>query len=277
MRLRALAVVALLVTLAAVATPGGPAALASAGSLPAASSTSSVTGNVSGPGLVATESNATFYFNATGGPAVQSGSFIGTINWTASLTGANTTGSSVSPTSGNITNNTTQPIALNVTTGAIVESLTLTIELTSKYGSANATTNITKTFRLVLPYAVRATLVAGPNAAVLPFNVTVALDGTLVGVVTVPEIQPNATYAFQYRYASGGLSSGYHTFTLTIEDSHGLVTFSNGRTVLTTTFYVAPPAANDTVWVVIGIVAFFAVLFIYATRVAARRRAPTRR
>ncbi|HYA11124.1 MAG TPA: hypothetical protein VEH10_05600, partial [Thermoplasmata archaeon] len=141
----------------------------------------------------------------------------------------------------------------------------------------NSTTNLSKTFRLVTPYTVRATLVAGPNAAILPFNVTVRLDGTVVGAVPVPKLAPNATFSLVYRYPTVGLSSGYHTFTLSVANEHGLVTFANGTTVQSMTFYVAPAAPNNTIWYVVGVIAFFGVLFIYATRVAARRRGPARR
>lgn len=268
----ALVVIAVVAALGALA----PAALGSA--VPAAAGSSPpLAGNVSGPGFVATSGTASFYLNASGGPAGPLGAIIGTISWNATLSGGNLTGSSVSPSTGTITNATSQPVTMTVTTGAVVETLKLTVKLTSTGLSGNKTTDVSTSFRIVTPYVVRATLVAGANAAVLPFNVTVALDGAVVGAMTVPKLSPNETYDLVYRYASGGLSSGDHTFTLAIADPHGLVTFSNGLTVETTTFYVAPAPTSDTVWYVIGAVAFFGVLFIYATRVAARRQGSARR
>ena len=245
---------------------------------PAASSvTPPLTGNVTGPSLLATSSNGTFYLNATGGPAVVSGDFVGKLNWTATLAGPNTTGSSVSPSNGTISNGTSQPVKLTVTTGAIRESLTLTVEVKSMLSTSNKTANFSKTFAIVTPYIVRATLVAGAASGLLPFNVTVSLDGTVLGTVTVPKLAPNETWDLVYRYPSTGLPSGEHTFTLTIADAHGLVSFANGATVETASFYVASSAPNNTVWYVAGVVAFFGVLFIYATRSAARRRAPGKR
>jgi len=267
-----LAVVASLLALVPLAPPAGAAAGPSAGS-----GTTPITGNVSGPSLLPTSSNGTFYLNATGGPAVISGQFLGTINWTANLTGANTTGDSVKPSNGTITNSTTLPVKLLVTTGPVLESLTLTVKVTSTVGPSNKTANFSTTFRLVVPYTLRATVSASANVAILPFNVTVALDGKVVGTVAVPKLSPNESYGIVYRYPSGGLPSGNHTFTLSVADEHGLVTFANGQTVQSTTFYVAGAAPNYTVWYVTGIVAFFGVLFIYATRVAARRRGPARR
>jgi len=255
------------------ARAAGPAAL-----VPAASSGATpIKGNVSGPSLVATSGNATFYFNVSGGPAYVSGTFVGQFTWTAKLSGANLTSSSVSPDNGTLVNTTSQPVSTVVTVGPHPESLTLVVSVTSTLAGNNSTANLTRSFRSVTPYTVRATLVAGAKAAVLPFGVTVTLDGTVVGQVSVPELAAKSTYDLVYRYASLGLSAGYHTFTLTISNAHGLVAFSNGRTVLTTTFYVGAAPTNNIVWYVLGAVTFIAVLFIYATRVAARRRGAVRR
>jgi hypothetical protein len=268
----ALAVLVLLAVLAAGAL--SPAALAAA---PGASSGPPVTGGVSGPGLVATSSNATFYLNASGGPAEVGGALTGTINWSASLAGPNTTGMTVTPSSGSIANSTHQPVKMVVYATAYVETAKLVVEVKSVNGKTNATANFTTTFRVVQPYVVRATIVAGPGPAVLPFNISVQLDGRTVGTVAVPKLAPNSTFSLVYRYPTAGLPSGYHTFTLSLADAHGLVTFPNGLTVQATTFYVAPAPANNTLWYVTGVVAFFGVLFIYATRVAARRRGTARR
>jgi hypothetical protein len=279
MRAAPLAVVALVLA-AALATgvllPGARAA-ATPGATTPASTTPPLTGNVTGPSLVPTDWNATFYLNASGGPADTGGVFNGTIAWSTSASASNLTGVTVLPTNGTITNASKLPIALTVSTGAIAESVTVTVEVTSSLNGTNSTSNLTRSFRIVPPYIVEATLVAGPEATVLPFNVSVALDGTVVGTVQVPELAPNATYALAYRYPTTGLSSGYHTFTLSIATAHGLVSFSNGLTVESISFYVAPATPNYTVWYIAGIVAFFGVLFIYATRVAARRQGSARR
>lgn len=266
---------AVLVLLAALATPLlAPGAAAAS---PAATSAPPIAGNVTGPAIVATSSTATFYLNASGGPAVTNGTFVGTINWTASLAGVNTTGTAVAPENGTITSSTALPVRVVVTTGPVTGTLTLIVKVVSYSSTTNETTNLTRSFRVVVPYVVQATLVAGPYATVLAFTVAVALDGVPVGTVVVPQLAAGATYAFSFRYAATGLSSGYHTFTLSVADAHGLVTFANGLTVESTTFYVAPAPADNSVWYVAGVVAFFGVLFIYATRVAARRRGAARR
>jgi hypothetical protein len=264
-----------LVTFPSAAAAGaGPAGAAAS---PAATAVPRPTGNLSGPALVGTSSNTTFYLNATGGPAYVNGTFVGAIDWNATLVGHNTSGSSVSPGSGNLSAGSTQPVAIVVTTGKVTGPLTLVVELKSELGATNSTTNLSRSFQVVVPYVVRATLIGGANANVLPFNVTVALDGTVVGKVLVPGLTPKGTYKLVFSYPTLGLASGYHTFTLSIENVHGLVTFPNGQTVQATTFYVAPAPASNTLWYVVGVVAFFGVLFIYATRVAARRRGSGRR
>jgi hypothetical protein len=274
MRASPVALALALVLAALTSSALAPNALAAS---PAATAPPPIAGNVTGPALVATSSNATFYLNASGGPAYSGGKLTGRINWTATLTGSNLTGSSVSPSNGTITAVTVVPVKLGVVAGAIAEPLVLLVEVTSASSTVNETSNLTLTFRIVVPYVVHATLVAGPKAAVLPFTVAVTLDGTPVGTVRVPQLKPNATYDLAFRCPTGGLASGYHTITLSIGDPHGLVTFQNGLTVESTTFYVAPAPADNTVWYVAGIIAFFGVLFIYGTRVAARRRGSAQR
>ncbi len=272
-RLAPLLVAVVLLVGGLLAVPLGGARAAS----PAVSGSAPFTGNVSGPTLIATVSNATFHFNASGGSAFLGSTLVGTIKWTARLNAVNTTGCSVTPANGTIANATDLPAKTVVKTGNISEAMTLTIELTASLSGSNASVNLTASFHIVVPYAIHAVLVAGSNAEVLPFLVSVALDGKVIGTVAVPELAPKETYALDYRYATLSLSSGYHTFTLSITEAHGLVSFSNGRTVESATFYVAPAPANNTLWYVVALVAFFGVLFIYATRVAARRRGTTRR
>jgi hypothetical protein len=244
---------------------------------PGQSGTPPLVGNVSGPSIVATSTNTTFYLNASGGPAVVNGSFVGIISWSASLSGPSTTSTFVTPLSGNITTTTVQPVAIIVTTSAAAQTLTLSVAVKSTFTKVNTSLTLTHAFRVAVPYIVYATLVAGRNASVLPFNVTVALDGTFVGFVHVPELAPGESYPLLYRYPTTGLGSGYHTFTLSVSDEHGLVTFAGGRTVQSATFYVAPAPMSNTIWYITGVVAFFGALFIYATRVAARRRGAARR
>ena len=110
------------------------------------------------------------------------------------------------------------------------------------------------------------------NITVGSFPVLVELDGTQVGNVTVPAINPHADYNLSYNYATLGLGSGYHTFTLSLELAHGLVHFAGGTTSYSETVYVPGPTTDYTLWYVTGAVAFIGVLFIFGARLGARRR-----
>ncbi len=236
-----------------------------------------VTGTLTGPHLVPTSSNTTYVLHATGGPAVTTnGTLVGKIAYTTNLISGNLTGTSVSPKNGTITN-LSAGAKLVVRTGVATGPATLQVTVTSSLGSASSTANFSIALSIVVPYVLVATLVAGPSASVLPFPVTVSLDGTPVGTVQVPQLAPNGTYHLTYRYATDGLSPGAHTFVLSLAAAHGFVTFANGQTTFVSTFYIAPPASNDAVWYVAGTVAFFGALFIFATRLAARRRGTARR
>ncbi len=235
-----------------------------------------VSGNVSGPSALGVSASGVYYINATGGPAVApNGTIVGTLEWNVTVSASNTTNVTVSPATGQITS--TTPGTTTLTVSNLTQAVTLVVRLTSILGSANASTTITHVVQVVQPYVLWATLIAGPVVTVLPFTLVVELDGTTVGTVKVPTLTANETYNLTYDYATTGLSSGYHTFTISVAAEHGLVTFANGQTVYSATFYVTGPPPNDTIWVVLGIVAFAGTLFILATRVAARRRGATRR
>lgn len=267
---------ALLGTVLVVVGLVGSSAMAAGGVAAAAAPLASnpVTGNVSGPTTLPIGGNGTYYISGNGGPAVANGVLVGKLSYTAKLSADNLSGASVTPTNGSLTPNTSASVVLTV--GNISETVTLDVEITSTAGSSTATTNLTYAVTVRTPYTVRATLVAGATA-VRPFTVVVSLDGTRVGNLTVPALAPNQTYDLAYRYAGATPGPGWHTFVLAVPNEHGLVTFANGQTSFSATFYVAPPTPNNSIWYVAGVVAFFGALFIFGTRVAARRRGAGRR
>lgn len=242
---------------------------------PLAGSSPPVTGNITGPTYVPIGGNGTFYINGSGGPAVVGGSLVGQINWTAQVAGPDLVGVSVAPANGTISALGT-PGTTVLSGGNISQTVTIEVEIKSSLGSTHAYTNLTYTVNIRAPYIVRTILTAGATA-VLPFKVQVYLDGVRVGNVSVPTLVAYQAYQVVFRYANPGLPSGNHTFTLSVADEHGLVTFPGGRTSFSTTFYVASSPPNYSVWYVAGIVAFFGALFIFATRVAARRRGAGKR
>ena len=64
----------------------------------------------------------------------------------------------------------------------------------------------------------------------------------------------------------------WHTFSISLASQHGLVTFPGGAQQYSQSFYVTGPPPDYTVWYVAGIGAFLGAVFIWSTRVAARRR-----
>jgi hypothetical protein len=273
----AAAVLLLALLVAAAVAPllsaGLPAARAAT---PAASITNPLTGNITGPNAVATEGSAEYALRATGGPAVlPDGQQIGNLTWSAKVSGANATNVSVAPTSGTLKDGAPGKLELVVTNASQV--VTIEVEYTSTYGNASATLNVTYPVAVVTPYKVEAKLVAGPYTDLLAFKVTVDLDGSPVGTVSVPSLTANESYTLTYDYATTGFSPGWHTFTLSVANEHGLVSFSGGVLEYSQSFYVPGPAPNYAIWYVTGTVAFFGALFILATRVAARRRGGSRR
>jgi hypothetical protein len=240
-----------------------------------AAGVSAVTGTVSGPTILAAEGIGNYEINGSGGPAFASnGTQVGNLTVYLSITAANATGLSLTPAQGSIVNRT--PVK-TVFQAGVAEVVTILAMISSTYHKQNQSINLTYTVNVVTPYVVRATIVAGALATVLSFSVQVLLDGTLVGSVSVPTLTARESYNLSFEYPTLGLSSGDHTFSISLAKEHGLVTFANGATVYSSTFYVTGPAPDYTLWYVVGIVAFFGVLFIFMTRVAARRRGALRK
>jgi hypothetical protein len=255
--------------LAAGAPPGAP-------DLRVAASPTPVNGTIQGPDVLGLSATGSYYINGSGGPAYAAdGTKIGNLSYYASVAGPNTTGVVFAPTRNNITNF-VSPVA-NLTVTDLVQTLTIDVMISSTYNQTNDSINFTYTVHVVQPYVVAATLVDRSSANLLAFSVNVTLDGTRIGIVQVPSISAGGTYALSFSYVTLGLSSGWHTFSISLVAEKGLVTFSNGSLIYTESIYVPPPTPNYDLWYLVGIVAFIGVLFIWATRVAARRRGVARR
>jgi len=235
------------------------------------SSSGGLTANITGPTILSVGSNHRYPIHATGGPAVlPNGTLVGNLTYYASVSAPDLTGVTITPASAALLNGTPGQPLLEV--GSIAQTLTINVLLSSVYNKSNASVNLTYTVHVVQPYVVAAEIVNLANVTVGSFPVLVALDGVQVGNVTVPSILPHADYNLSYNYATLGLGSGYHTFTLSLELAHGLVHFANGSTSYSETIYIPEAATDYTLWYVTGAVAFVGVLFILAARLGARRR-----
>jgi hypothetical protein len=242
----------------------------------AATPTSPVTGTIVGPSLVATLKTLKFTLNATGGPAdAPNGSRIGNITYHIGLAASNLTGVSVSPSEGAIV--TAAPAVVEFAAGTNPETVVITVEYSSTYKTENVSINITHTVTIVQPYVISATIYNVAGTTVLGFPLTIDLDGQPVGTVNVPSLTPHGQYNLSFDYATVGLSSGDHTFSISLVGQHGLVRFAGGAQSYSVTVYVVGPPPNYSLWYVVGVVAFLGVLFIFLTRVAARRRGALRK
>jgi len=263
-RIAALGGVAVLVLVALV--PGPALAVA-----PHHADTSlTVTGTIQGQTTLGTAGKGTYVVTGSGGPAfAANGTQVGTLSFSASIVGVNTTTGSVAPPQGVLLNGT---INLTLLAPNLTQSLTLYVDLTSSYNGHNASTNLTYAINIIQPIELAASLkVLGPTG-VKAFSLTVDLDGLSVGSISVPTLTSGQDYPLSFSYVGTSLSPGWHTFSISLAQEHGLVVFANGQEVLSVTFYVPGPAPDYVLWYLAGAVAFGAVVFIWFTLVGARRR-----
>jgi hypothetical protein len=235
-----------------------------------ASTYGALTGTITGPSTLGTTGKGTYEVTGNGGPAVAAnGTEVGTISYSASIVGLNTTTGSVAPPQGVLLNGTAN---LTLVAPNLTQSITLYVDLTSSYQGTNTSTNLTYSINVIQPIQLGASLkVVGPDG-VKAFGLTVELDGSSVGSIAVPTLTAGQSYPLTFSYVGTSLSPGWHTFSLSLAQEHGLVVFSNGQEVLSVSFYVPGPATNFTLWIVAGALAFGAVVFIWFTLVDARRR-----
>jgi hypothetical protein len=261
-------IAALLLVLAAVAVaillPAAPARAA-------AVNYPTLTGHIEGPNIIGENLTATFPVFATGGPAFGfNGTQVGTLSFSASLTGTNTTGTNIVPTAGVFTNG---EVNLSVKANNLTQTLVISVDVTSGHtGATNVSTNLTYRVQVVQPYTLAATLVVASSFGTLPFDVTVLLDGSPVGSVAIPSLTAHASYALKFSYVNPSLGPGWHTFSIDIGQEHGLVTFQGGAQQFSQSFYVQPATTNwSWVYVAAGVITVGAI-FIFLTMVFGRRR-----
>jgi hypothetical protein len=90
--------------------------------------------------------------------------------------------------------------------------------------------------------------------------------------VTVPSLTQGQTFAVQFSYVSQGLSAGWHTFSFSLAQEHGLILVANGAESYSTSFYVPGPPPDYPAYYLFGATAFLAVVFIWFALVGRRRR-----
>lgn len=229
-----------------------------------------LTGHIAGPNTVGQGLKGSYTLTGTGGPAFGlNGTQVGTLSYEASVTGGNTTGLLLLPTAGVLSNGSA---TLTLTANNVSQSVVITVTLTSGYNGQNITTNISYSVNVVQPFTLRATIVVESALGTQPFDLTVLLDGTPVGAVSVPSLTGHATYPVVFSFVDQGLGAGTHTFSISLANQHGLVAFSNGASTFSQTFYVAGPPTNFTAWYLVAGGTLVAAIFIFLTASGARRR-----
>lgn len=249
-----------------------PSARAAAvgGRAPSAATYTPVTGTISGPTQVAPTQRYTYLVNATGGPGIApNGTLVGTLSYSASIVGANTTSGAITPPQGVLVNGS---VNLTLVAPNATEPLTLYVDVTSTYNGQNSSTNLTYAITVLPPILLTAGLkVVGPTG-VKAFALEIELDGAIVGSIHVPSLTSGQDYPLTFYYLGQGLSAGWHTFSVSLAEEHGLVVFQNGLESYSVSFYVPGPGPDYSLWALTGVVAFAAAVFISWTLFGPRRR-----
>jgi hypothetical protein len=262
----------LVVVLLAMSLLPGPGGVPGARAAPA----KPVSGSIVGKTVLGYDTSGAYTINGTGGPGVAAnGTIIGNLSFYVSVAGTNTSGVTVSPDSGKVLNGIPGSVSLAVTN--VSQVLTLNVLLASTLNSSNASTNFSIQVTVVQPYVLSTTIYNLGNATVSSFVVLIDLDGSPVGNQTVPTMAPHGTYLFEFKYPTVGLSTGSHTFTVSLTTVHGLIRFANGTTVYSVTFDIPGPPPSYTLWYVAGVAAYLGALFIFGALVGARRRGASKK
>ncbi len=239
---------------------------------PVGAASPAVTGAISGPTNVGENLQANYTVSATGGPAeAVNGTIVGDLTYTANVSGPNTTGASLTPGAGAILNGTA---SLHLTAPPVAQTITLTVVVKSSNNATgqNASNTFTYAVNIVEPFTLNATIEAVSGESVGPFDLTVLLDGAPVGTIHVPTISAGSNYSIVFHYVDTSLSVGWHTFSISLAQEHGLVEFPGGAQEYSVSFYIAGPPPNDTLWYVAGIAVLALTVFIWSSQVAARQR-----
>jgi hypothetical protein len=230
-----------------------------------------LTATVTGPSLMNILGKANFVVTASGGPSqLPNGTMSGNYTYNATISGGNTSGSSVTPHTGELVNG-TATLALVAPNNTGTYALTVEVISNPTTGSP-AFYNTSVDFTVAIPYVLSATITNPNSFTVSGAIIQVSLDGTIVGTVTLPSIAGNGTYALTYNYTTAGLSSGWHTFSLAIQGIPSILVFTNGQGTLTVSFYVNPPPVNYEMYYLLGITLALLAIFISLLVVGGRRR-----
>lgn len=238
---------ALLAALLAIslAVPGALAVL----SAPAAAY-SGISVDLDHPSFAAKGSKIPLTLLITGGPAGEIG---GNYTYRAELDGTNTTGASVTPSTGTSESGV---FRLNLTLPTQApQTLKIIINATSKEARTQTSSFTESTFeiKVVDPIVITAT-VHNPGT-VDAKNVTARFyaDGALLTSM-VFNVSAGSSESLEYNWTFAKIKSGKHVVTVTVDDPEDLVEFSDGNNVFSQTIYVGSQGNPAGVVLVIGVI-----------------------
>jgi hypothetical protein len=206
-----------------------------------------------------------------GGPA---GDSAGNFTYTAEITGSNTTGSAIDPSSGTSASGV---FVLNVTMPASApQTIKIRISATSisSVGSVSAAAERNFSMEVVDPVVVRATVFN--NGPVDAENVTARfyVDGVLLET-RIFNVSSNSYEQIEYNWTFLNIRNGKHVITVTVDDPNNIAEFSDGNNVFSKTVYLGkqgnPAGAVLTIGVIIMSVL---VALMYMSKPQSRRKKP---
>ncbi len=186
----------------------------------------------------------------SGGPAVEYGT---NYTYKAEIVADNTTGSSVSPSTGSAVSGV---FNFTVTMPGEAQTIKVRINATSKGESAADNVYKVREFEVKVVAPIILTAVVYNTGSVDVENATAAFyaDGILLGT-EVFGVEAGESASVVHNWTWANIAEGEHTITVVIDDDLGLVEFSDGNNVYTKTIYVGtegnPVGAILTVGVII--------------------------
>lgn len=231
-------------------------------SAPAASGWSGISVDLDHPSYAAKGSTIKMVLTISGGPAGEIG---GNFTFTAELDGTNTTGASVTPSTGTSQSGV---FKLNLTLPMDApQTLKILINATSKEWRTKASTSTESTFeiKVVDPIVITATVFNSGSVDARNVSAKFYADGSLLTTM-IFNVTAGSTHDLVYNWTFAKIKSGKHVVTVTVDDPAGVVEFSDGNNILSQTVYVGSQSNPAGVILSIGVIiaAILAVLMFMA-------------
>lgn len=231
-------------------------------SAPEASGWSGISIDLDHPSYAAKGSTIKMVLTISGGPAGELG---GNFTFKAELDGTNTTGASVTPSTGTSQSGVFK-LNLTLPTDA-PQTLKILINATSKEWRTKAATSSQSTFeiKVVDPIVITATVFNSGNVDARNVSARFYADGALLTTM-IFNVTAGSTHDLVYNWTFAKIKSGKHVVTVTVDDPAGVVEFSDGNNILSQTVYVGSQGNPAGVILSIGVIiaAILAVLMFMA-------------